>query len=108
MTLNIETVAAIATPIIRKVLDPYGLDAVTFAADVDHDGDPVIRASLTYKPNAGEFPVETLLRAVKDVMEHMSSKGDERFVHLHHLYADEGAEENWGRLSKRSPARARQ
>jgi hypothetical protein len=108
MTLDIDTVAKIARPIIRKVLDPYGLEEVTFAADVDHDGDPVIRASLTYKPNAAEFPVENLVRAVNEVMERMSSKGDERFVHLRHLYADAGAEENWGRLSRRSPARARQ
>jgi hypothetical protein len=107
VTLDIETVDKIARPIIRRTLDPYGLDEVTFVADVDHDGDPVIRASLKYKPNAGEFPVENLLRAVNDVMKQMSSKGDERFMHLRHVYADEGAEENWGRLSKRSPARAR-
>ena len=108
MTLDIETVTRIAGPIIRKALDPYGLEEVTFAADVDHDGDPVIRASLRYKPTASNFPVENIVRAVNDVMEQMSSRGDERFVHLRHLFADEGAKENWGRISRRSPVRARQ
>jgi hypothetical protein len=105
MTLDIESISKIAAPIMHKALDPYGLDEVSFMTDFDHDGDPVIRASLKYKPNSGKPDAEALVHAVNEVLEKLALKGDERFLHLRHSYAVEALSENWGKQAKRKEVR---
>jgi hypothetical protein len=79
-------VDSIVTPILNAVL--HGVDRIEYADDVDHDGDPIIRATIYYRVGAPRPKTEAFLDAVIASMAALAREGDRRFLHFWHLHAD--------------------
>lgn len=86
--LSIDEVDRIAAPILRHALGPFGLRNVAFREQLDHDGDPIVVADVDYEPNAPKLDIHAYISAVSEAMRQLHAKGDPRFLHVQHHYAD--------------------
>ena len=79
---------AIVEPILADALRPFGLASVDIESDRDHDGDPIIRATVHYALGAPKIDARILLDAIIEAMNNLHQQGDDRFLHVRHQYAD--------------------
>jgi hypothetical protein len=66
----------------RRIIEPILRRAV------DHYGDPIILALAKYRPGAPKLPGKVQLDAVVSAMSELSRNGDDRFLHVRHVFAD--------------------
>jgi len=76
----------IVTPILKTVLTDT--DRIEFTDDVDHDGDPIIRATIFYRVGAARPDAAAFVDAVVASMAALAREGDNRFLHVWHVFAD--------------------
>ena len=86
MTTDIKA-KEIVEPILTRALVPFGLARLEVEGAFDHDGDPIIRATARYRPNAPKLQPRVLLDAVVQAMNELAKEGDSRFVHVRNVYA---------------------
>ena len=77
----------IVEPIPTRALTPFGLVRLEVEGAFDHDGDPIIRATAQYRPRAPKLQPRVFLDAVVQAMNELAREGDNRFVHVRHVYA---------------------
>jgi hypothetical protein len=86
--LNDDAVARRLSKLFEERLAPLGLEKVEFEGGADHDGDPAIFATISYRSGAGKFDADAFLDTIVEAMRRLREAGDERFVHVRHRHAD--------------------
>lgn len=88
--------AQIVEPILRKSLEPLGLERLEIADSFDHDGDPIVLATVHYRAGAPKLRPRVLLDAIVEAMASMSNSGDNRILIVRNIFADgEAAREDF-------------
>ena len=86
--LDKSAVRDVIEPILRNTLPSAAISSFAVEDDVDHDGNPIIRAIVHYGPDAPKINARALLDAVIGAMSELHRRGDDRFIHVRNLYAD--------------------
>jgi hypothetical protein len=95
--------APIATPILERLLTPFGFDRVEVASGFNHAEIPALFVTVHYKANAPKPNGRILLDAAVEVNAAIAKAGDERFVYVNHRYQDgESAGDDFGQPKRRS------
>jgi hypothetical protein len=89
MIKDIEVVRSIVEPALRSVLSDKGIEKVTVVAGLDHSDEPVVFADIFYGADASVADGVTLIQAANEAMARLSSKGDDRFVHVTHHFLEQ-------------------
>ncbi|KPL52864.1 hypothetical protein ABB55_12100 [Prosthecomicrobium hirschii] len=79
----------LVTPKLQEMLGPYGFASAHAESGFDHDGDPVVFLYANYREHAPELDALKALKAISETMNLLREHGDERFVHLRHVYPDD-------------------
>lgn len=75
--------------IVRSELDAYGITACDFYTDIDSSKEPIVVVELCYPMNAAEPISGTQLnRLLVRARTMMLEKGDDRFPHFRHWFAE--------------------
>jgi hypothetical protein len=95
--LDIAKVDEIARPVRARALTPFGLAALSFSSQRDYEGDPIIVAIAEYARDAPKLDSRAWIDAVVEAMKLLATHGDDRFVHLRHVYPhEEAARDDFG------------
>jgi hypothetical protein len=107
--LEIPAVRDVVQPILEDALRPYGLEELEFRAERDHDGDPMIVAIARYGRASPKLEASIWIDAVVKAVAQLASLGDNRFVHLRHVYPyeEEAPDGNASAARRRSVRSAR-
>lgn len=84
----------IVVPMLREALEPFGFDRAEVQGGVDHAGEPIVLARVHYRRGAPQPVGRVLLDMAVAIMNRLSEEGDDRFVHVSHVYADGPAAED--------------
>lgn len=87
--LKDSDIVQLVTPKLRDVLGKFGFRDAIAKSGLDHDGDPVVFMEIHYGEAAPELDPQASIDATIRAMEEMRQHGDERFVHMNHVYPDE-------------------
>lgn len=87
--LKDSEIVQLVTPKLRDVLGNFGFRDATAKSGFDHDGDPVVFMEVHYGEAAPELDPQASIDATIKAMAEMRQHGDERFVHMNHIYPDE-------------------
>lgn len=77
--MNVEAIRAELTEALRAHLDPVPLVDLEVSADVDHDGDPILRMRAVYDDQVGRPDGESVFTAPRMVRDRLESLGETRF-----------------------------
>jgi hypothetical protein len=89
------------SPLFARKLTLYGFNHISFSGGADHDGDPVVFATLRYRPGAPKLSADVFLDTVVEAMQLLKEHGDQRFLHVRHEYVDGEAAIDDGRRTRR-------
>ena len=99
--------AQIVEPVLRNSLEPFGLESLEIANSFDHDGDPIVLATVHYRVGAPKLRPRVLLDAIVEATALMSKSGDDRILIVHNMFADgEAARDDFKPQSKPRRRRA--
>ena len=71
---------------VRELMAPFGLREVTSRADVDHDGDPVIRVEAHYDLNDEPIDPDVMAKLAMLLPDRLWQRNEARFPHIRHKF----------------------
>ena len=79
-------ITALIEETVRELMTPFGLRQVTSRADIDHDGDPVIRVEAHYDLNDEPIDIDVMARLALHLPDRLREINESRFPHIRHFF----------------------
>ena len=80
--------AIIVEPVLRRSLQPFGLEHLEIVDSIGHDGDPIVLATARYRVGAPKLQPRALLDAIVEATARLSESGDNRALIVRNAFSD--------------------
>lgn len=87
--MTADDIHRITNEVLRETLGPHGFAHADVQAAPDFDGEPSLRVTAHFKPQAGITSGEASTRALSSLRQRLIENGEERFPYIRYDYPDD-------------------